>query len=59
MVLRTSFFFTLLLAWLPALAQVTEFQLSNGMKVIVKEDHRAPVVVSQVWYLARAMSPMV
>ncbi len=50
MVLRTSFFFTLLLAWLPALAQVTEFQLSNGMKVIVKEDHRAPVVVSQVWY---------
>ncbi len=24
--------------------------LSNGMKVIVKEDHRAPVVASQVWY---------
>ncbi|MBT7308589.1 MAG: insulinase family protein [Gammaproteobacteria bacterium] len=24
--------------------------LNNGMKVIVKEDHRAPVVVSQVWY---------
>lgn len=22
----------------------------NGMKVIVKEDHRAPVVISQVWY---------
>ena len=22
----------------------------NGMKVVVKEDHRAPVVVSQVWY---------
>ncbi|MSQ58785.1 MAG: insulinase family protein [Betaproteobacteria bacterium] len=26
--------------------------LSNGMKVIVKEDHRAPVVVSMVWYRA-------
>ncbi|MCG8425834.1 MAG: insulinase family protein [Chromatiales bacterium] len=24
--------------------------LDNGMKVIVKEDHRAPIVVSQVWY---------
>ena len=39
---------------LPALsvAAVTthEFKLDNGMKVIVKEDHRAPVVVSQVWY---------
>lgn len=27
-----------------------EFILKNGMKVIVKEDHRAPVVVQQVWY---------
>ncbi len=24
--------------------------LNNGLKVIVKEDHRAPVVVAQVWY---------
>ncbi len=24
--------------------------LANGLKVIVREDHRAPVVVSQVWY---------
>ncbi len=24
--------------------------LENGMKIIVREDHRAPVVVSQVWY---------
>ena len=39
----------LLLAW-PAAAQVSEYRLDNGMKVIVKEDHRAPVVVSQVWY---------
>ena len=27
-----------------------EFTLANGMKVVVREDHRAPVVVSQVWY---------
>lgn len=33
-----------------AQAQVTEYMLDNGMKIIVKEDHRAPVVVSQVWY---------
>lgn len=24
--------------------------LDNGMKIIVREDHRAPVMVSQVWY---------
>lgn len=40
----------LLLAALPAAAKISEFQLDNGMKVIVKPDHRAPVVVSQVWY---------
>ncbi len=33
-----------------ALADVSEFELDNGLKLIVKEDHRAPVVVSQVWY---------
>ncbi len=27
-----------------------EFTLKNGLKLIVKEDHRAPVVVSQIWY---------
>ena len=29
---------------------VSEFRLDNGMRVIVREDHRAPVAVSQVWY---------
>ena len=33
-----------------AQADVQEYQLNNGLKLIVKEDHRAPVVVSQVWY---------
>ncbi|MDD2048010.1 M16 family metallopeptidase [Pseudomonas putida] len=27
-----------------------EFILDNGLKVVVREDHRAPVVVSQIWY---------
>ncbi|MCB1777237.1 MAG: insulinase family protein [Candidatus Competibacteraceae bacterium] len=33
-----------------AAAPVHEFTLNNGMKILVREDHRAPVVVSQVWY---------
>jgi zinc protease len=33
-----------------AQAEVHEFVLDNGLKLLVKEDHRAPVVVSQVWY---------
>ena len=43
----------LLAAPLPALAaepQVHEFRLDNGLKILVQEDHRAPAVVSQVWY---------
>ena len=34
----------------PAGGETHEFMLKNGMKVVVKEDHRAPVVVQQVWY---------
>ena len=44
----------IMLAWVPAtaLADTQEFKLDNGMRVIVQEDHRSPVVVSQVWYRA-------
>lgn len=35
---------------LGAFAKVSEYTLDNGMKVIVKPDRRAPVVVTQVWY---------
>ena len=35
-----------------AAASIQEFKLSNGLKLIVQEDHRSPVVVSQVWYRA-------
>lgn len=27
-----------------------EYRLDNGLKVIIKEDHRSPVVMSQIWY---------
>ncbi len=30
--------------------KVQERLLDNGLKVLVKEDHRAPIVTSQVWY---------
>lgn len=30
--------------------KVHEKVLSNGLKILLKEDHRSPVVVSQVWY---------
>ncbi len=29
---------------------VQSFTLSNGLKILVIENHRAPVVVSQIWY---------
>src|SRR5512139_4267135 len=36
-------------------AEVYEKTLGNGLKVIVKEDHRAPVLVQQVWYHVGSM----
>lgn len=45
----------LLCAALPALANPFERQLSNGLRVIVKEDHRAPTAVHMVWYRAGSM----
>ena len=39
---------------IPALAKPSdnthEYSFDNGLKLIVKEDHRAPVLVSQIWY---------
>jgi zinc protease len=36
-------------------AEAQQRTLANGMKVIVKEDHRSPIVVSMVWYRAGSM----
>ncbi|MDO4694931.1 MAG: insulinase family protein, partial [Eikenella sp.] len=41
---------TALLCALPAAAETVSRTLPNGMKVIVREDHRAPVAVSQLWF---------
>lgn len=51
------FFVALLVAGALQLAQAEVFErtLANGLKVIVKEDHRAPVVVQQIWYKAGSM----
>ena len=50
----TGLLFSLLCAPLTVLAAETqpthEYTLDNGLKVVVREDHRAPVVVSQLWY---------
>lgn len=32
------------------LSQIQHFTLNNGLKIIVKEDHRAPIAVSMIWY---------
>lgn len=37
-------------ALLAACSDIRDTTLSNGLRVIVKEDHRSPVVVTQIWY---------
>ena len=37
------------------LANTFEHQLANGLRIIVKEDHRAPTVAHMVWYHAGSM----
>ena len=44
-----------MLAWAAASTPVVERELGNGMRVLVKPDHRAPVVVSMVWYKVGSM----
>ena len=50
-------FVLLCLAVVPsfAFAEIQEFKLNNGLKLVVQEDHRSPVVVSQVWYRAGSL----
>ncbi len=46
------------LSWLPMVVHAEpahEFMLKNGMKIVVKEDHRAPTVAHMIWYKAGAM----
>ena len=55
--LRFSFYLILCspTAWAASGASTSnthEFQLSNGLKLIMREDHRAPTVAHMVWYRA-------
>ena len=54
--LRISFliFICTPLSW-AAGADTHEYHLSNGLKLIVREDHRAPTVAHMVWYRAGSM----
>jgi zinc protease len=57
--LRIFFLFLLFaqLSWAASSdsADTHEFMLSNGLKLIVREDHRAPTVAHMVWYRAGSM----
>ena len=35
--------------------ELFEARLENGMRLLVREDHRAPLVVSQLWYKVGSM----
>ncbi|ABA58395.1 Peptidase M16-like protein [Nitrosococcus oceani ATCC 19707] len=48
--IRLLTIFLALMLPLAVMAKVHEFTLKNGLKLLVKEDPRAPVMVSQVWY---------
>lgn len=49
-ILRFTGLMTLFAFSLGTQAKVQEYRLDNGLRLLVKEDHRAPVVVSEVWY---------
>ncbi len=44
------YFSLLLFPYLSHAQGVREYHLKNGLRLLVKEDHRAPVVISEVWY---------
>lgn len=48
--MRTRFILLLTFITHIAFGQVQSFTLDNGLKVLVKEDHRVPVAVTMIWY---------
>ena len=50
-----SLFMLPFIAWLPLMASAAtppatqDFVLDNGLKVVVREDHRSPIVTAQLW----------
>lgn len=53
--IRSAFLGAALALTAQAQGNPRQFDLSNGLRLIVKEDHRAPTVVHQVWYRAGSM----
>ena len=53
-------FITAIMVLMPAtiFANPHEYMLENGLKLIVKEDHRSPVVVSLIWYKAGSIDEL-
>ncbi len=60
--LRISFLFLIFapFSWAGSAesADSHEYHLSNGLKLIVREDHRAPTVAHMVWYRAGSIDEM-
>ncbi|MCW8470121.1 insulinase family protein [Fluoribacter gormanii] len=48
--MRKILFTLFMLLSCQSFSQVQEFTLNNGLKILVKEDHRAPIAVSMIWY---------
>lgn len=48
--MRKLFITVLLLLSCQTFSQVQEYNLQNGLKILIQEDHRAPIVVSMIWY---------
>lgn len=49
-ILLCSLIFSIISNAAEAVTNTTETTLPNGLKVIIREDHRVPVFVSEVWY---------
>jgi zinc protease len=48
--MRPALFLLFTLMSQVAMSNIESFKLNNGLTLLVKEDHRAPVAISMVWY---------
>lgn len=50
MILRALIIFILILLPLSGYGETREFNLNNGLKIIIIEDHKVPIATFQIWY---------